>query len=360
MLYLVGKPSTFKIPFTANLSELDSYLNSLGAASSPYLINTWLANLISSASSGETSQSLFFFLLILSTGLFFTLLAGGVGQKFYRSLWLFRSSESGGRKREDRSLEMPNFALQIPHSPMRSLIWKDLVIFLRDPTQWTQALILLGLLVVYIISLHRTPIYFKDPFWRTIVSFINLGFTGYVFATLSIRFIYPTISLEGLSFWILKTSPLSIREIFFSKLIVNLLIGIFLVESLVILSNLLLDVGIVLTLFSSIVVLFFALSLVSISMGFGAILPDLRERNPSKIASGPGGLLTALLSLTYIALSASVLAWPVYLHLLDPLTFRPEKARIFLLSGGIFLLLNLFTILFPIRLGIRALKRREL
>jgi len=369
VIFLLGRPSVFKIPFTSELSELDRYLESLGAYSSPYLPSTWLTNSILSASArhpamaGLSLQSdfLFFFLLLLSTGLFFVLLTQGIGMKVYRSLWLSRGR--GTASRAHTTLRTPYSALRIgsiPHSPVASLIWKDIIIFLRDPTQWTQAAILLGLLTVYVVSLHKTPIYFKDPFWKTVISFINLGFTGYVFATLSIRFIYPTISLEGSSFWVLRTSPLSIRGLFFGKLLVNLFIGILLVEVLVILSNLLLEVGFFLTLISSIAVLFFALSLVSISMGFGAALLDLKERNPSKIASGPGGLLTALVSLTYIALSATILAWPVYLHLMDQFTHQPHKVKAFLFSGGAFLLLNLFTILFSLRLGIRALEKREL
>jgi ABC-2 type transport system permease protein len=364
IIFLFGKPSVFKIPLTTELSDLDRYLETLGTYSSPYLPNSWLASSIFALSKIPSDQSfqsefLFSFLLLLSTGIFFALLALGIGQKVYHPLWLYRNSESRSRDHESRIHQSEIQNWNIPRSPVLGLIWKDLKLFLRDPTQWTQAIILLSLLMVYVISLHRTPIYFKDPFWRTLVSFINLGFTGYVFATLSIRFTYPTISLEGYSFWVLRSSPLSIRKLFLGKLLVNLLIGILLIQTLVILSNILLDVGFVMSLLSSIAVLFFAFSLVSISMGFGAMFPDMKERNPSKIASGPGGLLTALVSLTYIAISATILAWPAYVHLLDPLSFRPHKVKAILISGGAFLLLNLITTLVPLRLGIRALERRE-
>lgn len=243
---------------------------------------------------------------------------------------------------------------------MRALIEKDFKLFLRDATQWAQAAILLGLLAIYVLSLKRTPIYFTTPFWRNLISLINLGFTGYVFATISIRFVYPAISLEGQALWVVRSAPLSIRNLFWGKLVLNLILGTLLVEALILVSNFFLKVDPIITALSMVAVLFFACSLVSLSIGFGAGMPDLKETNPSKIASGPGGILTAVTSLAYVGLSVSIMAWPGFVYLTSRMNRIPVPVLPFVVSGLAFLALNAMAIALPIYLGMRSLSRREI
>lgn len=109
-----------------------------------------------------------------------------------------------------------------------------------------------------------------------------------------------------------------------------------------------------------IAVLFFACSLVSISIGFGAGMPDLKESNPSKIASGPGGILAAVVSLAYVGLSVSIMAWPGYVYLTSEMTKTTPPILPFLLSGLAFLLLNAISTGLPLYFGMRSLASREI
>ncbi len=106
-------------------------------------------------------------------------------------------------------------------------------------------------------------------------------------------------------------------------------------------------------------IFFMSVSLVSLSVGLGIIFPDFEEANPGKIASSGGGMITALLSLIYVALSVIILAWPTreYLaHLTSGKAF-PTYSMVF--GGVLLVVLNLAATLIPLYLGVREIKRLE-
>src|SRR5262249_48650334 len=81
-----------------------------------------------------------------------------------------------------------------------SMIIKEAKLFSRDATQWSQLLLLAALVVVYMINIKNLAI--QLPMVRWVVSFINLGLAGFVLAALSVRFLFPSVSMEGRAFWI--------------------------------------------------------------------------------------------------------------------------------------------------------------
>jgi ABC-2 type transport system permease protein len=357
---IIGHPRTITgLPLTTDLNELDTYLDSLRAFSSPLLPSTWLSNLMMASANRARGNLMFYLLLLSSTAVFAVSLAVGVASRIYRRTWAL-SKDVGGRSAAARP-HAPSLKILRPfRGQLKAVVEKDLRLFFRDATQWAQAAILFGLLAIYVMSLGRTPIYFTDPFWRNLISFVNLGFTGYVFATISIRFVYPAISLEGKALWVVRSTPLSIRNLFWGKLLINLILGTVLAEALIVISNLLLRVDPIMTAFSMVAVLFFTCSLVSLSIGFGASMPDLKETNPSKIASGPGGILAAVTSLAYVGLSVVIMAWPGNVYLTSKRLGTPVPIYPLALAGISFLALSAITTFLPLYLGVMSLSRREI
>ena len=93
----------------------------------------------------------------------------------------------------------------------REFIFKDLRLFFRDNTQWSQLILLGVLLLIYIFNIKSLPIHSGEriPFSLVIViSFLNLGLAGFVLAAVAARFIFPAVSLEGRQMWLLRSSPL--------------------------------------------------------------------------------------------------------------------------------------------------------
>ena len=92
--------------------------------------------------------------------------------------------------------------------PIRLLILKDLRTFRRDPAQWSQFLIFFGLLAFYFLNIRRLGYDVQSPYWRNLVSFLNLAVTALILSTFTSRFIFPLLSLEGRNFWVLGLLPL--------------------------------------------------------------------------------------------------------------------------------------------------------
>src|SRR6185369_11869071 len=94
---------------------------------------------------------------------------------------------------------------------------KDIKSFMRDPAQWSQVLIFFGILTLYIGNLRNFSYPLDQPFYQNLIASLNLGATSMTLATMTSRFIFPLISLEGRRFWILGLLPIERRQIMISK-----------------------------------------------------------------------------------------------------------------------------------------------
>ena len=84
-----------------------------------------------------------------------------------------------------------------PLAPVRRhLLVKDLKVFLRDVSQWSQLLLLVALVLVYlynfrVLDLDRIP--YMSGFIKNVYAFLNLGMAGFVMATVAVRFVFPAV-----------------------------------------------------------------------------------------------------------------------------------------------------------------------
>jgi ABC-2 type transport system permease protein len=92
---------------------------------------------------------------------------------------------------------------------LRSLLLKDVKTFVRDTTQWSQLLLLLALVVVYLYNFSVLPsnFTFATFYLQNLFSFLNLGLAGFVLAAVAVRFVFTSVSGEGQAFWIIRSSP---------------------------------------------------------------------------------------------------------------------------------------------------------
>jgi ABC-2 type transport system permease protein len=99
----------------------------------------------------------------------------------------------------------------------RQLLVKDVKVFLRDTSQRVQLLSLLALMLLYlynfrVLDLDRIP--YMSGVLKNVYAFMNLGLAGFVMATVAVRFVFPSVSAEGGAFWIVRTAPASLRDLF--------------------------------------------------------------------------------------------------------------------------------------------------
>ena len=357
IIIFISQPSVLRVPFTDDINVIDTYIEQLR------IENRFLPSdhLVKFLSEPFTQTSFRFLLLLFTSAVFSVALSHGIALGVYKRGWnnSFESVSSGNKRRYSNLLFNFLIKLKIPHT-VASLIVKDVRMFTRLPSQWGQAVIFLVLLPTYIISLKRTPIYENVPFWLAIISFINLGFTGYIVATLSTRFVYPAISLEGKSIGFLRSSPVRMRQFFIEKFFISFIPNWLLAEFVIVFSNIALKSTIPFTLICAGITTVYTVTIISISIGFGALFPDFNESNPSKIAAGGGGVLTAILSLLYIAVSTVIIAIPTRRFISSAFQLEQFHLKGFIFCILIFIVVSFLFSIIPLKAGMRSLRRMEI
>ena len=312
-------------------TKSDDFLEIMGilnVGSIPILPNFWLAQGLSAIAPADKSGALqvgtyFYWLsMLMSTALFFLVVCQWLAPRLYYRGWCL-SKESASTT----ELEVGKFSilawldrlLEYLPAQLRALVSKDSKTFWRDPAQWTQLIILFGLLVIYVGNLRSASGYSKTfevliSKWRSMISFFNLGATCFILSILTTRFVYPLLSLEGKQFWIIGLAPMRRSKIVWEKFWLCFVSSFFIAEFIMILSNYVLEVSGIMRWMSVVTVLIMAFGLTSLSVGLGALTPNFKEDNPARIANGLGGTLNVILSLIYIGGTIAMLIIPVYIH----------------------------------------------
>lgn len=185
--------------------------------------------------------------------------------------------------------------------PATALARKDRRVFLRDTTQWTQMLLIVALVAIYVVNFS----YIRSAGDSGILSanalhFINLSLGGFVAVAICVRFAFPAISLEGRAFWIVLRAPLPMVEVLLGKWrsLAGPLAG--LVSVLVSITSLWLGSGWMLTAIAVLTVAPLTVGLSGLALGLGARFPRFHIDNAAKIATGLGGLLYMFGGLTLL------------------------------------------------------------
>jgi ABC-2 type transport system permease protein len=356
---------------TRVLSNLDKLLAHTRFAEWPWLPSYWLSTGVIQWSGGAFSIAGFFLLVLLSHVLFFGCLAfTRTGGLFFESFSAVQGRDSifqhwgwfQKRRGAGRPFDYPvgpvekvfRLVLNPPPGVLPVLV-KDARMFWRDTSQWGQTLILLGLLCVYVVNLRHFSDQLTNPFWVHLICYLNLGACALNLATLTTRFVYPQFSLEGKRLWIIGMAPLGLVQVLRAKFWLASRAALALTLPLIFLSCQLLRVPLERSFYLALIIGTMTFTLSALATGLGALLPNFREDNPSKIVSGFGGTLCLVLSFLYIVGSVILLAVG------SPWGWRGETSiRWILGSWAGFALISAVVGLVPFRLGLRRVERFEI
>lgn len=287
----------------------------------PYLPSAWVAQSILAWSDGLTQRGFFFFLLLLSNALM-GLLVGFeiVGRCFFTSWTAALSSRAARYQREAeakrrRSSRLPLLErlatpLRRISPPIAALVVKDVRLFWRDPAQWIQFMIFFGLLCIYVLNLRNVALDFQNPFWETMISYLNLAASALTLSTLTTRFVFPQFSLEGRRLWIIGLAPIGLGRVLWQKFALAALVATTVTVALMIASSLMLHLAWEKVIFFGSAIATMSAALSGLAVGLGALFPNFKEDNPSKIVSGFGGTLCLVASFIYITLFVALAALP--------------------------------------------------
>ena len=169
--------------------------------------------------------------------------------------------------------------------------------------------------MVFVISIGALEFRLSDPMLKTTVYLSLLAFNIFLIASITLRFLFPQMSLEGKAYWSIRSAPISPASVYWIKGLLPLLP--------------LLVIGGALALFSSepfrdipflgaangVSIFCSTVTLVSLNLGMGSYFANFTEKNPIRIASSHGATLTFLVGVGYLLFVGISFFFPVYLTL---------------------------------------------
>jgi ABC-2 type transport system permease protein len=244
----------------------------------------------------------------------------------------------------------------------RELVLKEIRVFFRDTTQWSQLILLAVLVVVYVFNVKFLPLTGEGVsfFLRNVIPFFNLLLAGFVLASIAARFIFPSVSLEGRTFWLLRASPLSLRDVLWAKYWVGTLPLLALALGIVTVTDWLLSVSPFMFAVSIFSITMLTCALAALALCFGTVYPQFETENAAQIPTSFGGLVYMMTAVTLLGLVIVLEARPVYTYLVNR-AFGPNGGEVhdMVLGFALALLTCVAATILPIRVALTRLEAVE-
>jgi len=357
LLFRLVRPERFARP--EGFRSLVDFITILRTPTSPLLPSEWVQRAIMSWLDFRTD-------LLPHYMLWSTAAAAVVlGALLHRALYdigFSKAQESAQRFARGTMVRRVAHAALRPFGNLRrELVLKELRLFFRDTTQWSQLILLAVLVVVYVFNIRLLPLRGEGMtfFLRNIVPFLNLVLSGFVLASIAARFIFPGVSLEGRSLWLLRSSPMAMRDLLWAKFWVGTLPLLILALAIVGVTDYLLGVSEFMFAVSIFTILFLTLAVSGLALGFGTLFPQFETENAAQIPTSFGGLLYMMTAVGVIGGVVVLEARPVYGYLRSRWLNAPMSPTEMYLGFGLALALCLTATLVPIRVALRRLDAIE-
>jgi ABC-2 type transport system permease protein len=245
----------------------------------------------------------------------------------------------------------------------REFVIKDIKLFFRDTTQWSQLILLAVLVLVYLFNINALPLHRGEAvgfFYITLVSFLNLGLAGFVLAAIAARFIFPAVSLEGRHMWLLRSSPLDLRALLWSKYWVGTIPLLGMALLLTGLTNVLLEARPFMMVVGLVTICGLTFAIAALALGFGALYPQFETENAAQIPTSFGGLVYMMAAIALLAAVIVVLRQAVYqyiraVYMGQPVVVDAAMIGWFAVAAG----LCAAATALPLWIGLRRMERFE-
>jgi ABC-2 type transport system permease protein len=340
------------------LKLVSDYLDYLQTPTARYLPSWWLTAAAQACAAGKTA------VLAKYAGLLFGTAAAvyaGLTALAGKAYFTAYSGSQEGRQRRRPVVVDPLPEGRLPGLPrhLAALLWKERKTFLRDVQHWSQIMLVVAMIFVYLFSIRRLPL--DDADLRSLVSFLNVGAAGFVMAALGLRFTYPAISLEGRSWWVVRSAPVTVGAVMRQKFLFSVIPMTIIALILSLVTNHLLDADSFTSWVSTAALLAIGWSLAAMGVGFGAMFPMFSVENIHQIESSLGGFIYMAASMAYIGATIVILSWPMRMHFWERFGRRGAwDWRVAAGCAAALLALNAAAMTIPWVLGKRTLEKHEI
>lgn len=286
------------------------YLSVISQPAAPFVPAAWSANLLSLyLLDGRVDWLLLGLIVLGGPSLYF--LGEWAMQRFFLTGYS-RSQESFGGFR--------SFTHASGYRPgtAKWIFRKESKAFLRDSAEWSQLFMIGALVIVYLYSFKALPVDrspLQTEYITNLISFLNVGMTGFIITSLAGRFVFPSIGAETQAFWLILSSPLGVGRFLVYKFLFYSIPFTLLSLLLVITSDGLLAIRGPMWWFSVTASVIICLTVVGMAVGFGAMYADFKAENRAAALGGMGALLFLFAAMTVVFVILCGGAWPMF-HLM--------------------------------------------
>jgi ABC-2 type transport system permease protein len=359
LLFRLVRPERLASP--EGFRNLLDYIAVLRTPTSSFLPSEWVTQAVMSFLRGQPD--------LLPVALLWTTAASFVtlGALLHRSLYApgFTKAQEGAERFVRGELWRRTVGTVLRFLPVakREFVIKDVKLFFRDTTQWSQLILLAVLVLVYLFNIKTLPLHRGEAvgfFYVTLVSFLNLGLAGFVLAAIAARFIFPAVSLEGRHMWLLRSSPLDLRALLWSKYWVGTIPLLVLALVLTGLTNVLLQVRPFMMVMELVTICALTFAIAALALGFGALYPQFETENAAQIPTSFGGLVFMMATIGLLGLVIFVLWQAVYQYVRSvyqgqPVVVDAEMIGWFTLAAAVCAAATAV----PLWIGLRRIERFE-
>lgn len=283
-----------------------------------------------------------------------------------RAYSMSQSHKSNAQFNSDRRQKIVKFFTPFMTQPQRALLSKEISLFIRDMTQTVQLMLLLGLCSIYLYNLRILRIVEELPeearvWWQAFLTIGNMAMGAFVIAAVCTRFVFPSISLEGKAYWILRCSPIPLKRFLRAKFFIWYL-PVSIIGSILLMSgSVAINADAHVILLSGFISWVVCYGIVGLGIGLGAVYANFNWEHSSQLAASFGSLIYMVSSTIFIGIN---LVPPTVLIIIrnlkenNPIT---DSNWYFLIASCICFLiyLNLITTRWALRVGENALKEME-
>lgn len=260
-----------------------------------WLPSSWFAELLTAP---LTQQKVAYSNLGKIYGLTMLLFALGLYcfTKLYPSAWADSLNENKLTARQTKATSTNRWLTTAIPSQFWAIASKEIKSFFRDPTQSVQLLLLLILTFLYLYNFRtlQTSENLNETatsWWQAMLAVANLGLGSCVISAIATRLVFPSVSLEGKCFELLRSAPLGLTQLLRYKFLVWLLPVTSISLVLLVSGSLAIFVPLEAIIATAFIAVCLSISIVGLAIGVGSVYAEFDWDSPSQIATNYGSLV---------------------------------------------------------------------
>lgn len=318
MLVKAGSIISSGLGENRNLEELLRILTVLSFPDVLWLPSHWVALTLNALLEGRPEQA------VLPLGMLwvFSALLIGIAYIVFTLLYPIAYSRSSNRRRYIPPLlylrRLSRLRSFIP-IPSVSLMLKDYRMLYRDMPQIIQLVLLLSIYIIYIYNLRVLGLVemigSKDrSSWLAFFFITNASMGAFITTAAATRLVFPSVSLEGRSFWVLQTAPIRLVDILRNKFWtwfppIGLLASVTFTAG-----NVALGTSLSVTATTFIVGWVLSAGIIALGLGIGAIFARFDWEHSAQLVASFGSFVFMLSSIFLITLNMIPLGIALYMR----------------------------------------------